>query len=450
MAQTRVNCPNCKSPIMADVQQLFDVADDPSAKSKLLSGVSNFVQCQVCGYQGSLATPIVYHDPEKELLLTYVPPEIGLPRDEQERLLGGLINQVVNNLAAEQKKAYLFTPKANLTMQSLVEQILGADGITKEMIEAQQGKLELLQQLATMSDENARLELLKEKEELVDADLFNLLTRLMETAAGTGDQNSASQLEEIQTLLLDKTEMGRQIKQQSDEVQAAVTALQEAGKELTRDKLLDLVIDAPNEIRLSAYVSLARPGMDYTFFQMLSERIDRTSGDEKERLESLREQLLEMTEQIDAQVQARAGQAHQLLNQIIQADDVTKAIQQNAPQIDEFFVQAVQQALEEARNSGDLEKIDKLNQINDLIRQASEQPPEIGFLEELLEAPDEETRQNLLESNQEKITPEFFQMLSGLMAQVVDSDQDPELVTKLKDVNRQVLRYSMQSNLQGD
>jgi hypothetical protein len=390
---------------MADIQQLFDVAEDPSAKSKLLSGVANFVQCQVCGYQGSLATPIVYHDPEKELLLTYVPPEIGLPRDEQERLLGGMINQVVNNLPAEQKKAYLFTPQANLTMQSLVEQILEADGITKEMIEAQQEKLELLQRLSTTSDEDARLELLKENEELVDADLFNLLNRLMETAAGTGDQKSARELEEIQTLLLDNTEIGKQIKQQSEEVQAAVTALQEAGKELTREKLLDLVIEAPNEIRLSAYVSLARPGMDYSFFQMLSERIDRTSGDEKQRLESLRDQLLEMTEQIDAQVQARSGQATQLLNQIIQEDDVTTAIQQYAPQIDEFFVQAVQQALDEARNSGDLEKINKLNQIDDLIRQSSQQPPEVEFLEELLEAPDEEARQKLLESNQEKSHP---------------------------------------------
>jgi len=450
MAQARVNCPNCKQPIMADIQQLFDVAEDPSAKSKLLSGMSNFVQCQVCGYQGSLATPIVYHDPEKELLLTYLPAEIGLPRDDQERLLGGLINQAVNNLPAEQRKAYLFTPQANLTMQSLVERILEADGITKEMIEAQQEKMEMLQRLATTSDEGARLELLKEQEKLVDADLFNILTRLLETAAGTGDKESARQLEEIQTLLLDNTEYGRQIRQQSEEVQAAVTSLQEAGKDLTREKLLDLVIDAPNEIRLSAYVSLARPGMDYTFFQMLSERIDQTSGDEQERLESLREQLLEMTQQLDAQVQARAGQAQQLLNQIIQSDDVTIAIQQNAPQIDEFFLQALQQALEEARNSSDLEKINKLNQIEDLIRQASGQPPEIEFLEELLEAPDEETRQQLLESNQEKITPELFQMLSGLMAQVADSDQEPELVAKFKDVNRQVLRYSMRSKLQGE
>jgi hypothetical protein len=450
MAQTQINCPNCKSPILADVEQLFDVAQDPSTKSKLLSGVSNFVQCQVCGYQGALATPIVYHDADKELLLTFVPPEIGLPHDEQERLLGSLINQVVNNLPAEKRKAYLFTPQAHLTMQGLVERVLEADGITKEMIDAQQKKLEFLQRLSTTEDEDTRLAMIKENESLVDADLFNILTRLLQTAAATGNQESVNQLETIQDLLVVNTEFGRTIQQQSEEVQAAVESLQEAGQGLTREKLLDLVIQAPNEIRLSALVSLARPGMDYQFFQILSQRIDAASGEEQERLSNLREQLLDLTEQIDAQVKLRAEQASQLLEQILEAEDMTQALQENAPQIDEFFVQAVQESLEEARKSGDLEKSAKLNQLEEMIRQATAQPPEIEFLEELLEATDEAARQELIESNKDKITPEFFQMLSDLLNQVAESDQDPELVEKVKVVNRQVLRYSMQSSLQGE
>jgi hypothetical protein len=448
MARTQISCPNCKSPITADVQQLFDVAQDPSAKSRLLSGISNFVQCPVCGYQGALATPIVYHDPEKELLLTFIPGEIGLPRDEQERLLGSLINQVVNHLPAEKRKAYLFTPQAHLTMQSLVERVLEADGITKEMIQAQQEKLDLLQRLSTTKDEEARLKLLKENENLVDVDLFNILNRLIGTAVATGDKESASQLEAINDLLVENTEFGRKIQQQSEEIQAAVESLQAAGPELTREKLVDLVVEAPNEIRLSALVSLARPGMDYAFFQILSQRVDAASGEEQKRLSALREQLLNLTEQIDAQVKLRAGQAQQLLEQVLQTEDMTQAFEQIAPQIDEFFVQAVQDSLEAARKSGDLEKSAKLNQLRELIQQASEQPPEIEFLEELLEATDEAARQDLIENNQEKITPEFLQILSGLMSQVVDSDQDPELVEKVKIVNRQILRYSMRANLQ--
>ncbi len=450
MAQTQIKCPNCKSPIMADIQQLFDVAQDPSSKTKLLSGISNVVQCPVCGYQGALATPIVYHDPEKELLLTFVPPEIGLPHDEQERLLGSLINQVVNNLAPEKRKAYLFTPQAHLTMQGLVERVLEADGITKEMIQAQQEKLEFLQRLARTTDQEERTKIVQDKGNLVDADLFNILTRLLQTAASTGDEESITQLEEIQSLLLEDTEFGKQVKQQTDEVRAAVESLQAAGQELTREKLVDLVIEAPNEIRISALVSLARPGMDYQFFQILSQRIDATSGEEHERLSNLREQLLTLTEQIDKQAKQRSAAAQQLLNQILDGDDLTQAIQQHAPEIDEFFLQAIQQSLDEARKSGDLERSAKLSQLEEIIRQATAQPPEIEFLEELLEAESEAARQELIESNKDKITPEFFQMLSGLMNQVMETSQDPELVEQVKAVNRQVLRFSMQSSLQGE
>ena len=447
MPQTQINCPNCKSPIVADVTQLFDAAQDPSLKSRLLSGMANFVQCQVCGYQGALATPIVYHDPEKELLLTFVPAEIGLPRDEQEKLIGGLINQAVNRLPAEQRKGYLLTPQAHLTMQGLIERILEADGITKEMIKAQQEKLDFLQKLSTAKDDEARIALIDENEALIDADTFSIIGRLIETAAGTGDQASAQQL--IQNLLIENTEYGQEIRQQSAEVQAAIESLQEAGQELTREKLLDLIIEAPNDIRLSALVSLARPGIDYTFYQQLTERIDAAGGEEKEQLSALRDKVLELTSQLDAQAEQRAKQARQLLEKVMQAEDVMQAIQANAPQIDEFFIQAVQEQLEIARKSGDLEKSAKLNQIDETLREAMAGPPEVEFIQELLEAVDEKARDKILDDNPDKVTPELFQMISGLMNQVTESGQDEQLIEKLNLLNKQVLRHSMRSNIQG-
>ena len=449
MPQAQINCPNCKQSIMADVNQLYDIAQDPSLKSQLLSVMTNFVQCQYCGYQGTLATPIVYHDPDKELLLTYVPAEMGLPRDDQEKMIGNLINQVVNRLPAEKRKGYLLTPKAHLTMQGLIERILEADGITKEMIQAQQEKIEFLQKLAAAKDESSRQEMIKQNGNLVDADLFSILGRLIETASATGDQESTQQLEALQTLLIENTDYGQEIRHQSQEVQAAIESLQEAGQDLTREKLLELIIEAPNDIRLSALVSLARPGIDYVFYQLLTDRIDAAQGDEQERLASLREKLLELTSQLDEQLELRAKQSRQVLDQVMQADDVEQAIQANAAQIDEFFIQAVQEELEKARKSGDLERSAKLNQIDETLKEALAQPPEVEFIQELLEAADDNARKQLLDDNPEKVTPELFQMLSGLMNQVVESGQDEQLAETLKLINRQVLRHSMQSNIQG-
>lgn len=448
MAKTRINCPNCRQPIVADIEQLFDVGVEPSAKQSLLSGLTNVAQCPHCGYQGSVATPLVYHDPEKELLLTFFPPEMGLTRDEQERLIGGLINKVVNNLPQEKRKGYLLRPQTMLTFQGMLERILEADGITREMIQAQQTKLNLLQRLLNASEES-RIEMARNEDELIDAEFFGLLSRLLETSMASNDRETAQALAELQKSILPETTFGRQLQEQTQEVEAALSSLQEIGQDLTRDKLLDLVIKAPNDTRVSAFVSLARPVMDYTFFQILSERIDRARGDGRTRLIQLRERLLDLTRQVDQQLEARAAQSRQLLDNILQAEDVSAAAAQYLPAFDDFFIQELNTALEAARGQGDLEKINDLQRVVQVIQEASSAPPEIAFIEELLDAPDETTRQKILEDNQDMITPEFLDTLTGLVARVEGGSQDQELVANLKAVHRQSMRYSMQMKFKG-
>jgi hypothetical protein len=46
-----------------------------------------------------------------------------------------LISQVTNRLPAEKRKAYLLRPQSFLTIESMLERILAADGITKEMLD---------------------------------------------------------------------------------------------------------------------------------------------------------------------------------------------------------------------------------------------------------------------------------------------------------------------------
>lgn len=200
-----------------------------------------------------------------------------------------------------------------LTMQTMLERILAADGITKEMIQAQQERMNLLQRLLTASDESID-QISKENDALIDNDFFNLLNRLIEAASVNGDQEAAKRLSDLQKKLLTQTTFGHQIQEQSKDVETAIQALQSAGKSLTREKLLELVINAPNETQLSVLASLGRPGMDYEFFRLLSERIERSRPDEKEHLIKLRETLLEMTRAIDKQMEERLIQAKQNFN----------------------------------------------------------------------------------------------------------------------------------------
>ena len=111
MPRTNIACPNCRQSIVADIDRLFDVNHDPSAKQKLLAGSFNIVNCPYCGFQGQASTPIVYHDPDKELLLTFIPPDVSITRDEQEKVIGTMINQITNRLPQERRKGYLLQPQ---------------------------------------------------------------------------------------------------------------------------------------------------------------------------------------------------------------------------------------------------------------------------------------------------------------------------------------------------
>jgi hypothetical protein len=446
MPKTRINCPNCRQPIMADIDQLFDVGQDPTAKQKILGGAFNQASCPNCGYRGMVATPLVYHDPDKELLLTYFPAELGLPVNEQERIIGPLITRITNSLPQEKRKAYLLQPQAMFTLQTMLERILAADGITKDMIQAQQDRMNLLQRCISASDE-ALKEITTKDDASFDNDFFNILNRLIEASTVNGDQESARRLTELQKKLLGMTTFGKQVQEQSKDVEAAIQTLQSAGKSLTREKLLDIVIKAPNETQLSVIVSLARAGMDYEFFKLLSEKIDRARDDGRARLINLRDQLLEMTQAIDKQMGERLAQSHKNLAAILQSKDIKETTAQNLAVVDEFFVQAFNEEMEAARKAGDLEKISKLKQVEEVVDQASTPPPEVELIQELLEAAESDQELfNKLNEHHKEITPEFMDILSSLVART-ESGEDEELKSRINKVFSAALRLTMSEKL---
>jgi hypothetical protein len=446
MAKTQTSCPRCRQPVVAEVEQLFDVGVDPQAKQRFLSGNSNRVRCRNCGYDGVLPTPLVYHDPEKELLLTYFPPELGLPVNEQEKLIGPMVTRIMNNLPPQKRKAYLFRPQNMFTLQTMLEKVLEADGITKEMLEAQQRKLNLLQRLASTPPEQ-RAEVIQQEEALIDEAFFNLLNRLIEVSMAQGDQQSAQVLGILMQDLLEHTEIGKVIKEQALEEQQALKSLQEAGKRgLTREVFLDLVLNAPTETRLNALASMARSAMDYNFFQLLTEKIDHTSAEEeKQNLVQLREKLLKITAEIDKAVQKQFSEARALLEKILAQPDINKALEENAAGLSEAFVEVLNTELQLARQKADLERINKLQAIANAIQEASAPPPELEVLNQLVTAETEEARMAVLTENAAMITPQFIEVFNTVLAQ---SEQQPEeLRARLEESYRTVLRFNMSQNL---
>jgi hypothetical protein len=399
-----------------------------------------------------LASPIVYHDPNKELLLTFIPPELGLPMEEQERIIGPLINQVVNNLAQEKRKGYLFSPRTMLTLQGMLETVLEADGITKEMIKAQEERMNLIQRLLAASEESKIL-MIQQEDQNIDGDLFSMLATLTQAAINGQDENATRQLNQLQRLLVEHSTQGKALKADSDEIQAALKDLQELGENLTREKLLDLVIAAPTEIRLRAYVQFIRPGMDYAFFQNLSARIDSAAGEKKEQISGIREKLLQFTSEYDEEMAARMQAARQNVETLLQAPNLEEAINENLDAIDELFVQTVQAEQEQARKDGNLDRSSRLAQILTIIQEAASPPAELELVEQLMDyVDDDEAMNRALEEHVEEITPDLTQVLTSLISQgqsVVGETQgqqqveQQEALKRIQKVYEAVLRFSM-------
>jgi hypothetical protein len=431
-----------------DLTRLFDLNTDPQAKEKLLSGAANFFQCPNCQHQGIYPTPIVYHDPEKELLLTYFPPELNTPINEQEKTIGPLIKKAMDDLPAEKRKGYLFKPQTMLSQQKLFETILEADGITPEMLKAQQEKLNLLQRLAA-APETELNRLIVENDEKIDEELFILLSRLAQASAASGDQEAVMALAALQKALLEQSTVGKAAAHEAAETKAAMEELQELGKAgITRENLLDLLIkNAENEIRVTTIASMARGGLDYTFFQNLTEKIDQAAGAKKSKLEGLRERLLVIVDTIDKAVQAQTEEAQTLLDELLAAENIEEATQKALPRVNPMFTEVINHAATKAQEENDTAKLTKLAGIVAVLQAASSSGAIIEIIETLLQEENEAKRQEILEQAGDAINEEFSQTLTSLIGQVEKQGQQPELLARLKALNSEILRFTMRRNL---
>ncbi len=450
MPKMQILCPQCKQPFVAEIQQLFDVARDPNAKTAILGGLFNVVQCPHCGYQGSYPTPIVYHDPDKELLLVFVPPELGLSQHDQEHFIGPLLQQIMRSLPPEKRKAYLLHPQQVLTLRSLQERILEADGITKEMLEAEERRVQLLQRLLS-APEDQLVDILRQEDATVDVRFFQALSQLIDAARTGDDEVSAQRLEKILELALEHTTAGR-------EQRAVVTALQDLEKHLAalgprptprqlHEALLTWLFADPREARIQALVALAWPLLDYSFFQALTERIEQIEDPERRQtLEKARDRLLELGQQLEKTFREAEKAVREAIERLSRAQDVRKAVQEALPWIDQDFLAILEAELDKARQAGDLEHVQRLQRLHDAIQEALAPPPEVQLLQRLLETPDPQARQKLLEEHADLVTPDFVQLVTQVVAQS-EAGGVPELKHQLQTIYNEVVRFSMMHRL---
>jgi CpXC protein len=419
---TQITCPNCRQPFSAVLEQIIDAGRDPQAKARLLAGRTNLVTCPNCGYQSMLSTPMVYHDPNKQLLILYIPMELGLPQKEQERLVGSLTNAVMSSLPAEQRKGYLFTPKTALSMQGLVETILEADGVTKEMLEEQRQKMRLVETFLQVDPEQLP-ELVQQHDDKLDAEFFSMLAATAETAIASGRRDVAEHVLGLRDRLLELSSTGQELLQkaadQESRIQEVANALNALGENATQEDFVNLTLqlaDIGDDETLQVLVGLARPVMDYQFFRILSERIEQAEGEEKERLLAIRDRLLDLTGAVDKQNEAVLKQAADTLRAIANSSDIEAAIRSRLELLDDTFLAVLSANIQNAEQNKDLMTAARLKTIFEKVVAILQEsaPPVIKFINELMQYQDaDEARQKLTERAHE-FGPELVQWMDML------------------------------------
>ena len=457
MPKIQTSCPNCQQPIVAEIQQVIDVGRNPKAKNLILSGELNMALCQVCGFQGQLPVPVVYHDAEKELLFTFSPPDANKTMEEKERELAPLLKTVIDNLEPKDRKGYLFQPKVMLTINNLVKNILLEDGITEEMIKNQQEKMKLLDSLFSLEGEKL-IETIRANKDQIDREFFALFAEIAQRILASQDKNATEKIRSIQEILMTETEVGKEILEETQEIQAASKSLEALGKNLTRSSLLELVIGAPTVERVKAITSLARPAMDYEFFQMFTDKIEKTDDNSRDSLVEKRNLMLKLTQQIDQQLLERVNEAKEQIEIFISEEPIEDKLMENLNLIDQYFVQALTSEMELAVKDNQVERKEKLEKLMQLIQDLTT-PAELKIVEQLLTvSKDEKKLGEMLNKLGDQINTELIDYMTSIIGNYEEQIKTAEegnkaeledTFSRLKTIYNVVLRNSMKMNLGG-
>jgi hypothetical protein len=126
-------------------------------------------------------------------------------------------------------------------------------------------------------------------------------------------------------------------------------------------------------------------------------------------------------------------------------------VRENLNNFTQDAVDIVNQMLRQASEQNDYTRMGKLQKMVEVLREVST-PPEVAFLEQLLDAPDDMALDKMLDENKDLINDQFMEALIGLVAQVDQASEqgNPEakaLSEKLSMVYKAALKYSMQKNM---
>ena len=426
--QSQVTCPQCSNPFTADIHQVIDTKKTPQLKQALLNGQLNLATCPSCGFSAQLQSMLLFHDPDYEIFMVHVPPQLNLDPDRREQMIGQMTQQVMAALPQEERRAYMFQPEIMLNFQTFMERVLETEGISKEMIALQKQQSELLKKLIGV-DSDVADHLIQENMKLFDQSFFSMLQMFLDQAIQMNDSNSAAKISNLRAQLMTKTATGKEMERQ----QIALHKFNQAAKKqsgLTQQLLLDhLIINIDDIGIIDGLVATAQQGINYEFFALMTAEIEKREKAKdvtmSQKLTELRDRLVEFQKAMQAESQQMVAGANQVLEAVLAAPDKKQALADYMDKVDEAFMYVLSNRIEEAQKGKREEEFKALAEVQAILMVLveSQLPPEIQLLNQLVRAQTPEEQAQIMEANQQLLTPEIIGMMDRVIAQAQEAGQ---------------------------
>lgn len=398
-------CPSCGTRFRSLVYTLVDGGEQPELKAALLTGQLNVAVCPACGMASMLSAPLIYHDAGKQLFLVYVPQELNSQPQEIDRFIGDASAFLLRSVPNEAPRGYLLAPRRFLTLQSLIEAIYEADGVSAEDLRRQNRYVEILTDLVNAVDDDQRF---TEKAQSYTKELTPEFFATLDAFINATNKAQA----QMRSLLIRVREKLQAYTARA----AALAAAQELNAAIERLRTV-------SDDELPAAVKELRPLIDYGFFELWTEQIEaaEAAGDTAtaQMLTARRSRILELVEAIDREAQELFERGSALIDAVLSTSDPVAALRERAAEVDEGLLTVISASIAAARHTGSPELVDQLEQLAATAQEIIESrlSPEDRFINELLAQETTLDATRLLRKNMTKITPELARRLNERAAE---------------------------------
>ncbi|MFH1086627.1 MAG: CpXC domain-containing protein [Chloroflexota bacterium] len=427
---TQVTCPRCRHAFVVEMRTILDVGQEPELKEQFLQGEVNYARCPQCGSGGVLSTPFLYHDPAKELLISHIPAALALPSDEQEKLVGRLVQAVMNSLPQEQRKGYFLRPKTALALEGLYDAILEAEGYSREALQRQRDRLLLINQLlANLDDDKTLGELIEQHRGEIDYEFLLIVSELSERDRDEGQDELSERVLRLRAELLTRVELA---------------APRAAPRDASYEDLIALLQETKPGAAWRQTIALNRPRLDYGFFQALTGRIEAAKGagqaDEADKLTDLRRRILEELDALERAVRAAEDESSLLIMTLSEAEDLPAAVRDNVDRLDDLFFAVLSRYMATAQAQKNEKRMKKLQTIMDTAIDAIEEqlPPEVRLVNRLARAEYPDGTNAVLEAHRGLLNENLLKTMDAYAQSLEGERGDPALAAHLKQVRAQI------------